>query len=279
MIKPYAQVIGDPIAQSKSPAIHRFWLNRLGIYGDYTASHVLADGLPAYLEQARKDVAWQGCNVTMPHKEAIIPLLDGLDPLAARVGAVNTVLRDSAGALTGTNTDVAGFLEPLLPSFADEFPPRKALVIGAGGAARAVVVALASEGMEITLAARDLGKAKALLDELDPQGKHHPFDISLLRKQGYGEYDLVVNASPLGMVGNPPLAFNLAQATEAAIIYDIVTSPLVTPLISEARAAGLRTIDGLSMLIGQAAVAFELFFDAEPPREDGDAALRALLTA
>jgi len=279
MTKPFAEVIGDPIAQSKSPTIHSFWLEKLGLDADYGRALVHPEELAFYLSRRRADAHWRGCNVTMPHKQAIIPLLDRLDPIATRVLAVNTVIREADGALLGTNTDVAGFLEPLYPSLDDEFPPQNALVIGAGGAARAIVAALADGDVKITLAARNTDQARALLDELAPQNPHKTVELSQLRRQGYGTFDLVVNASPLGMVGNPPLEFHLGQASEAAIIYDIVTAPLETPLIAAAKAQGLRTIDGLAMLIGQAAVAFEAFYDAEPPRADGDAELRAHLLA
>jgi len=275
MSKPYAEVIGDPIAQSKSPVIHGFWLDRLGIDAEYHRAHVLSVDLPAYLEQRRADPAWRGCNVTMPHKQAIIPLLDRLDPIAARIGAVNTVVRNADGALIGRNTDAPGFIEPLLPALSGENPPKRALVLGAGGAARAIVVALADAGLAITLAARDPAKARALLDELGVG--HQAASLADFDRPGAQAYDLVVNASPLGMVGNPPLAFDLSHAN--AIVYDIVTAPLITPLLTAARAQGLRGIDGLTMLIGQGAVAFEHFFGASPPRADGDAELRALLTA
>lgn len=276
MTTPYAEVIGDPIIQSKSPAIHGYWLRKLGLDAEYGRAHVLADDLADYIANRRDDAAWVGCNVTMPHKQAIIPLLDRLHPAAVRIGAVNTVLREG-DALIGRNTDAPGFLEPLLPVLEDEFAPQDVLVIGAGGAARAILVALADAGLTITLAARDTDKARALLDELAPAKDNKMMKLADLARPGYGAFELVVNASPLGMTGNPPLTFHFGQASEAAIIYDIVTTPLVTPLIEEARTRGLRTVDGLSMLIGQAAEAFEHFYGRAAPRGDGDAELRALL--
>ncbi len=272
MTTPYAEVIGDPIIQSKSPAIHGFWLRQLGLDAEYGRAHVLAGDLADYVANRREDPAWVGCNVTMPHKQAIIPLLDRLHPAAARIGAVNTVLREG-DALIGRNTDAPGFLEPLLPVVQDEFAPQEVLVIGAGGAARAILVALADAGLTITLAARDTDKARALLDELAPAKGNKVMKIADLARPGYGAFELVVNASPLGIFG---------QASEAAIIYDIVTAPSVTPLIEEARSRGLRTVDGLSMLIGQAAEAFEHFYGQPAPRgagdSGGDAELRAFLS-
>jgi shikimate dehydrogenase len=279
-------VIGDPIAQSRSPAIHGYWLGQLGLTADYRACHVAPGELADYLTARRGDPHWRGCNVTMPHKQAIMPLLDRLDPLARRVGAVNTVVREANGALAGYNTDVPGFLEPLRPLLAGQHLFRMARILGTGGAARAIVAALAQEGFVLVLAGRDPAKARALLDELDPGGDHHAVDLAHFA--GATDFafddrahclDLIVNASPLGMAGQPPLLFDLSHAPPNSVVYDIVTHPLDTPLLKAARAAGLRTIDGLSMLIGQAAVAFEHFFGQPPPRADGDAALRALLTA
>lgn len=283
-MRPYAEVIGDPIAQSKSPAIHGFWIDRLGLDAEYRACHVTSDGLEAYLASRRADPAWRGCNVTMPHKQAVMPHLDRLDPLAARIGAVNTIVREDDGALVGYNTDAAGFLEPLRPLLASTHLFRMARVLGTGGAARAIVAALAGENMVIVLAGRNPEKARALLDELDPKGEHHvaPLDhfadsTDFAFDDRAGCLDLVVNASPLGMKGQPPLAFDFSHAPPGSIVYDIVTHPVDTPFLQAARAAGFRTVDGLAMLIGQAAEAFTLFFGQPPPR-DGDVALREILT-
>lgn len=273
MTLPYAEVIGDPIVQSKSPIIHKHWLTALGMEGDYVRTHVTADGLADYLAARRGDPAWRGCNVTMPHKEAIIPLLDWLDPLAARIGAVNAVVPGADGTLIGHNTDAPGCFEPL----ASLSKGKRALVLGNGGAARAVLVALADGGHAITLAARNPAKAQALLDELALEGE--AIDLAHVAAPGIPEHDLVINASPLGMVGSPALGFHLSHLAQGGLVYDIVTAPLETPLLRDARASGHPVVDGLAMLIGQAAVAFELFFHAPAPRADGDAVLRALLAA
>lgn len=282
---PYAHVIGDPIAHSKSPNIHGFWLKKLGLRAEYGAELVEADDLQDYLAGCCGDANWLGCNVTMPHKQAIIPLLDSLDPLAKKIGAVNTVVRQDDGTLRGYNTDAAGFLEPLADELAKTHLFRMARVLGAGGAARAIVASLAQQGMVIVLAARDPAKARALLDELAPGDDHHtttlahfadPTDFAFDDRERC--CDLLVNASPLGMRGQPPLPFHFSHAPPGSIAYDIVTDPLETPFLAEARAAGFRTVDGLSMLIGQAASAFALFFGAEPPREF-DSELREILTA
>lgn len=283
-MKPFAEVIGDPIAQSKSPAIHNFWLGKLGIDAEYRAVHVRPAELADYLASRRSDPLWRGCNVTMPHKQAVMAGLDRIQPPADAIGAVNTVVPDGAGGLiVGTNTDAAGFLEPLAGILAQQHYFRMARIIGTGGAARAIITALGGQGFTLVVAGRDPAKARALLDELAPGGEHHtphlshfaePTDFAFDDREGC--CDLIVNASALGMAGQAPLAFDLSHAPPRSIVYDIVTNPLETPLLADARAAGFRTIDGLSMLIGQAAAAFERFFGQAPPRQY-DAQLRELL--
>jgi shikimate dehydrogenase len=282
---PFAEVIGDPIAQSKSPEIHRFWLEKLGLAGEYGRALVPADKLADYIAVVRGRPNWRGCNVTMPHKQAIMPLLDRLDPLAARIGAVNTVVRGGDGSMTGYNTDVAGFLEPLAPWLAQTHLFRMARVLGTGGAARAIIAALADNGFVVVLAGRDPEKARAMLDELILTTDHHAVDIAHFAEPTDFSFDdrsncldLVINASPLGMIGNAPLAFHLSHVPPRSVVYDIITHPLETPLLQSARSAGFATIDGLAMLIGQASAAFERFFGQPAPREH-DIELRALLTS
>ena len=284
MSRPYAEVIGDPIAQSKSPIIHRFWLDKLGIEADYRACHVTSVSLAEYIAQRREDPDWRGCNVTMPHKQAVMPFLDRLEIGAELVGAVNTITRRRTGALIGSNTDVGGFLEPLAEDLRQRHYFRMARVLGTGGAARAIVAGLADKGFTLVLAGRDPAKARAILAEIDPQGEHHTADLAHFAEatdfafdDREGCLDLVVNASPLGMRGQPELPFDWSHAPPGAIAYDIVTDPVETPFLRAAEAAGHRTIDGLAMLVGQAALASERFFGAPPPREH-DAELRAILT-
>jgi len=281
----YAEVIGDPIAQSKSPAIHTYWINQLGLDAEYRACCVTSEGLAQYLAERRDDADWRGCNVTMPHKQAILSLIDRLEIGAEMIGAVNTVIPRRNATLVGSNTDGAGFLEPLRRDLSEPHLFRMARVLGTGGAARAIVAALADQGVVIVLAGRDPAKARALLDEIDPEGEHHAVDIAHFADgtdfafdDREGCFDLIVNASPLGMAGQPPLEFDFSHAPPGSVVYDIVTHPLETEFLKAARAAGFRTIDGLAMLIGQAAIAFEKFFGAAPPRDDGDAGLRRLLT-
>jgi shikimate dehydrogenase len=283
MIKPYAEVIGDPIAHSKSPAIHNFWLERLGAAPTYRAQHVLSDKLGDYIKSRRSDPEWRGCNITMPHKQAVIDLADRLDPVATQIGAINTLVREG-DQLIGCNTDAAGFLEPLRGELSQEHYFRMARVLGTGGAARAIVAGLAGQGFTIVLAGRNPDKARSILEEVAPKGEHHavhldhfaePTDFAFDDRDGC--LDLVVNASPLGMSGQSELAFDWSHAPPGAIAYDIVTDPLETAFLRNARAAGHQTLDGLNMLIGQAAAAFEKFFGQAAPREH-DAQLRELLT-
>lgn len=282
MSVPFAEVIGDPVAHSKSPVIHGFWLETLGLTGRYGRTSVAAEDLAGFLGERRADPDWRGCNVTVPHKERVVPLLDALTPVAQRIGAVNTVVRDG-DRLIGTNTDADGFLDPLRPLLGRAHLFRMARVLGTGGAARAIVAALADHGFTIVLAGRDPGKARALLAAVAPKGEHHVATLDHFAPatdfafdDRAGCLDLVVNATTLGMVGQPPLVFDLSHAPPGSLVYDIVYTPLETALLRDARAEGRRTIDGLGMLIGQAAAAFALFFGVAPPR-DRDAALRAML--
>jgi shikimate dehydrogenase len=271
---PFAEVIGDPIAQSKSPLIHKHWLQVLGIEGDYLRTRVETASLKAFLTDRTTDAAWRGCNVTVPHKETIVPLLDELDVSAKTVGAVNCVIPQD-GRLTGFNTDVDGAAAALDPT---EFEGREAILIGAGGAARAAVAYLAGRNVAgITVLARDPKKAESLR-ELAPR-----MVLQLLGMAGDGAPSdpvAIINASPLGMVGCPPMPESLlclvAQRASGATVFDMVYSPLETPFLSVGRNAGGHVVDGLSMLIGQAAKAFELFVGrASPPP---DQRLRDLLT-
>ncbi|WP_066559382.1 shikimate dehydrogenase [Croceicoccus bisphenolivorans] len=282
----YAEVIGDPIAQSKSPAIHNFWLEKAGIDAEYRLCHVRPAELADYLAERRSDPDWRGCNVTMPHKQAVMPLLYSIDETARRIGAVNTIYPAFDRLLAGTNTDAAGFLEPLRDDLAKAHYFRMARIIGTGGAARAIITALADAGLVLVVAARDPDKARALLDELDPGGEHHVAPLDHFAQRTDFEFDdregcldLVVNATSLGMVGQPELALEFSHVPPGSICYDIVTAPLATPFLTEAAKRGFRTIDGLNMLIGQAAVAFERFFGVPAPREAGDVDLRRILTA
>jgi shikimate dehydrogenase len=267
---PYAEVIGDPIGHTKSPAIHGFWLDALDIDAEYRATHVTPDGLAAYFDTRRADPAWRGCNITIPHKQAALDHVEDRGGVRATIGAINTVIRAEDGALIGTNTDAGGFYSPIAGL---DLEGRHAVVIGAGGAARAILFALSKVGIgRVTVLNRNVLKAAGLLAGFGLKGDALPLGAPLPAAA------LVVNASALGMTGQPPLDIDLSPLPEDAVVYDIVYAPLETPLLAQARARALDTVDGLDMLIGQAALAFELFYGAEPPR-DRDEELRALLTS
>lgn len=265
-----AEVIGDPIAHSKSPLIHRFWIEALGIDADYRAQHVPAEGLGAYFEAARARSDWRGCNVTIPHKLAVMVLVDDPGEVRGSIGAMNTVLRQRDGSLIGTNTDAAGFAAPIADR---DLAGRPVVVIGAGGAAHAILFALARLGVgPVTVQNRSPLKAASLLARFGLKGEVKPLGAPLPPAA------LLVNASALGMAGQPLLDLDLAPLPDDALVYDIVYAPLETPLLAAAHDRGLETVDGLEMLIGQAALAFELFFGAAPPR-DRDEDLRDRLLA
>ncbi len=270
MNTPYAEVIGDPIAHSKSPLIHGFWLAALGLPGDYRRGHVTPDGLADYVAARRADPDWRGCNVTIPHKVAVMDLVDDPGNIRGTIGAMNTIVRQPDGSVIGTNTDAAGFYAPLAELDLDGAPVG---VIGAGGAARAVLFALARANVgKVTIFNRSPLKAMGLLATFGLKGDVVGLDAAL------PPVSLLVNASSLGMTGQPPLDLDLSPLPADAIVYDLVYAPLQTGLLKAAEARGLDIVDGLDMLIGQAALAFELFFGAAPP-EGRDEELRALLTA
>ncbi|MEG3088415.1 shikimate dehydrogenase family protein [Sphingomonas sp. PB4P5] len=270
MTRAFAEVIGDPIAHSQSPLIHGFWLAALGIDADYRATQVVADELGAFLAERQADTAWRGCNITIPHKQAALEHVADPGGVRASIGAINTVFRGEDGAFIGTNTDAGGFYSPIADL---DLTGKPVVVIGAGGAARAVLFALSRLGVgPVTVLNRNVLKGAALLSSFGLKGKALPLGAPLPAAA------LLVNASALGMIGQPALDLDLTSLPEDAVVYDVVYAPLDTPLLQAASARGLETVDGLEMLIGQAALAFELLFGAEPPR-DRDEELRELLTA
>jgi shikimate dehydrogenase len=273
---PYAEVIGDPIAHSKSPLIHRFWLQKLGLEADYRAVQVRPEALHDYLDSRRGDPAWRGCNVSAPCKQAVLPHLDDIEPSAERIGAVNAIVT-RCGRLRGTNTDVVGITAALdVP----ESPGNQVCVIGTGGAAKALLHVLRErDTMEVSIVARDIERARRLQRESVRSGGLYCVDDSVRVLAGA---DWVINATPLGMVGQPSMPEavldGLSGMEEHGLVFDMVYAPVETALLRRATELGRRTVDGLTMLIGQAAPAFELFFGQSAPREH-DGELRRLLTS
>lgn len=256
-------VIGDPVAHSLSPLLHQAMIDQTGAAYRYDVRTVRPEELPAFVRWA-KDGGCAGFNVTMPHKEAILPLLDEVDTTAASCGAVNTVcIRE--GRAIGHNTDGTGFLDSLA---GQGFYPqgRTVLLLGAGGAAKAVGHALAAAGAgRIIVCARRLERAAALAAQLPGCGEGIVLAQDAIQ-QAVAACDLLVNATPLGMAGSPAFArLDFLQAMPPhAVVYDLVYHPRRTALLEAAARQGLRTVGGIDLLIRQAVRAFT-FFTGETP--------------
>lgn len=276
MSRPYAEVIGDPIAHSKSPIIHNFWLRKLGINAEYRACHVRPDELPDYFASRRQEPDWHGCNVTIPHKEPVVSHVDYLWLGTLQIGAINTVIKRN-GQLFGANTDITGIVGPLNASFGYSAPPfQTTAIIGAGGAARAAAAALTAcfPKWPIRFLARRREQAERIVDLLGIESDIRPVEDSALVG-----VTVLINASPLGMIGKAPLNLSLAAmrgGETQKIIFDMVYVPLETDLLAVAQREGFTIINGLQMLVAQAAEAFELLFGQPAPR-DYDDELTALL--
>ncbi len=257
-----AGVMGWPVAHSLSPALHGFWLKRHKIEGSYESLAVPPDRLAGAL-RALASKGFAGCNLTIPHKEAALPLMEMLDPAARRIGAVNTVTVGPDGALSGHNTDGYGFIENLragIPGWKSSAGP--AVVLGAGGASRAILDALIQDGApEIHLANRHRSRAGELAKIFGATVKVVEWAD---RARALAKAALLVNATSLGMEGNPPLELDLAALPASAAVCDIVYAPLETGLLKSAKARGLKTVDGLGMLLHQARPAFKLWFGVLP---------------
>jgi shikimate dehydrogenase len=272
MTVPYAEVIGDPIAHSKSPIIHKFWLEKLGLEGDYRKVRVESEELAGYLSARRNDPDWRGCNVTAPHKERIVGLLDRADDLVP--GAVNCVVPEHGG-LVGYNTDPTGV------EYAIDYEcyAGPACIIGAGGAAAAAIVVLNTYCVpEFRLIVRQPRKGRALLERLGYMGKAFTFEEA---NEAIAGCSVLINATPLGMAGFPSMPAgvleNLAKLVDDRLVADFVYDPLRTALLERAHRLGLPTADGLTMLIGQASAAFGKFFKVDRYPEI-EPELRELLT-
>jgi shikimate dehydrogenase len=272
-IRPIAGVAGWPVKHSRSPLIHRYWLERLGVEGGYELFPVEPGAFAEFAARIGRD-GLVGSNVTVPHKEAAFAACARLTPVAEALGAVNVLWREN-DLLWGDNTDVEGFLANLdecAPGWADV--RRKAVVIGAGGGARAVLYALLARGFErIVIVNRTFSRAEALARAFGARAAATPWEGL---ERALPHVDCLVNASTLGMAGQPPLDLALAALPGHAVIADLVYVPLQTPLIEAARRRGLRTAEGLGMLLHQAAPAFERWFGRRP---EVTPELRALIEA
>ena len=269
-----AGVIGWPIGHSLSPRLHGHWLKRYGIAGTYIPMAVA----PEQVGNAINGVValgLAGCNVTVPHKEAVMPFLDEIEPAARRIGAVNTIVVRPDGRTVGSNTDGFGFLENIRTGVEGWQPDTgPAVVIGAGGAARSILVALIDANCpEIRLVNRSPERAERVAAEMGPPVRAVPWER---RAEALDGASLLVNTSAAGMAGNPPLDLTLGALPKSAIVTDIVYAPLRTKLLVDAAANGNRTVDGLGMLLHQARPGFEAWFGVSPTV---DQALRAAVLA
>jgi len=258
-----AGIMGWPVAHSRSPAMHNFWLEEQGIDGAYVPLPVRPEQLEHAL-RALPALGFRGCNLTIPHKQLALSIIDRVEPLARRIGAVNTIIIAPDGSLEGRNTDAFGFRETLRETVPDWKPASgPAVVLGAGGAARAVVAALIEARVrEIRLINRTEARAELLARALaNPSSR-----ITVLpwsdRDRALAEAGLLVNTTSLGMAEEPALEIDLALLSLSAIVVDIVYVPLETALLAAARQRGHRVVDGLGMLLHQGRPGFEAWFGA-----------------
>jgi shikimate dehydrogenase len=274
-----AGVIGFPIAHSLSPRIHGYWLKEHGLKGSYEAIEVKAEELEAFLKSLAEN-GYKGINITLPHKETALPLMDAVEPIARAIGAINTVVV-RGGKLYASNTDMGGFFENLAegaPGF--EFHKGKAVVLGAGGAAKAIVAALLIYGVpEVVVANRTALKAQHLKDHFrqatgegdiaaridwEKLSKKITVVEWAERSQALKGANMLVNTTVLGMKGQAPLELDLKHLPKTALVNDIVYRPLETRLLKDARKHGNRVVDGLGMLLHQAVPGFEAWFGVRP---------------
>jgi len=257
-----AGVVGWPIDHSLSPYVHGFWLNEHSINGEYISRGVKSEDFPAFLQEI-VEKEWRGINITLPHKNTAFKIVDKLDKNARRMGAVNTVIVTANGTLKGINTDGYGFLKNLeqhCPSLRLDKGP--SVVLGAGGAARAILLSLLDNGVsEIRLANRNKSKAEKLAFEFN--GPISVYDWSD-RSNILTEVNLLINATSLGMVGQASLEIDLKKLPVKAVVNDIVYTPIETELLKKAKKRGNLAVGGLGMLLHQAVPGFSAWFNVAP---------------
>ena len=261
-----AGVIGWPVEQSLSPRLHGYWLEQYGIDGSYEALPVKPEEAGNFI-QGLEENGLKGINVTVPHKEPAVAVVDEADNFASRVGAVNTIVVGADGRLMGSNTDGFGFMENLksgAPKWAVDQGP--ATVIGAGGAARAIVASLLDAGApSVRLVNRTPARAESLAEDIGGAIEVVSWQE---RAEALRDAGLLVNTTTLGMTGREALSLDLANLASEVVVMDIVYSPLVTPLLAAAAARGNKVVDGLGMLLHQARPGFRQWFDVEPQVTD-----------
>ena len=269
-----AGVMGWPVMHSRSPKLHNFWFEKYGLAGTYVPLAVKPEDLRAAL-RALPALCFSGCNLTIPHKQAAMAIVDEVDDVARKIGAISCVVVRPNGSLAGSNNDCYGFIQNIVqeqPDWRADAGP--AVVIGAGGGARAVVYGLAERGArEIRLINRTLAHAEKLAADLGGPIKVLPWSERHAALEGAAT---LVNATNQGMVGNPPLELELSRLPKSALVADIIYIPRETPLLASARARGNRTVNGLGMLLHQGRPAWKAWFGIEP---EVTPQLRALIEA
>lgn len=271
---PLAGIMGAPVMHSRSPAIHSYWIAQHGLKAAYVPLPTSPDRLEKAL-RALPALGFRGCNLTIPHKVAAMAIMDRLSPQAREIGAMNCVVVEADGSLSGYNYDGHGFAESLREAVVG-FSAAKGpvVVLGAGGAARAIITTLAAEGAPMIRLVNRTRKAAEML----AAGLHGKFEVCDWEKRHdvLAEAALVVNTTSLGMVGELPLDLRLDGLARSAVVCDAVYVPLETPLLRAARARGNRCVDGLGMLLHQAPPAFEHWFGIKPQVTPG---LRKMIEA
>jgi shikimate dehydrogenase len=257
-----AGVMGFPVMHSRSPKLHNYWLARYGLAGAYVPLAIEAQRLPAAL-RALAPLGFSGCNLTIPHKEAALEIVDKVHPLAQRIGAINCVIVGADGRLEGQNHDAFGYIESIRDADAGWRADAGPIVMmGAGGGARAVLVGLIDQGArEIRLVNRTPARAQALERELGGPIRAHGWDERHAALEGAA---MLINASSQGMEGQAPLDLSLVSLPPSALVSDIVYIPRESPLLAAARKRGNRTVNGLGMLLHQARPAFKAWFGIMP---------------
>lgn len=265
-----AGVIGWPVAHSLSPVMMEAWLEAAGISASYQRIPARPEELKACIARLRAD-GYAGVNITLPHKEAALALADEASDAARAVGAANLLVL-GGGTVLADNSDVIG-VRAALDEAGWQADDRPAVLVGAGGAARAALYVLGLAGVPVRIVNRNVARAGALVAAMECKAQIVALEEAGRALDGVG---LIINATSLGMAGQPPLELPLAGLASDAVVFDMVYTPLETPLLAAARSAGHTAIDGLSMLIGQARPAFEAFFGVPPP---GGVPVRDLLEA
>ena len=264
---PYlAGVIGHPISQSKSPKLHNYWISKYQINGFYIPFSVTTEKLQTSIKSLI-DLGFSGVNVTIPHKTNVLSFADTVTDRAALIGASNTLYFSKSGKIHADNTDGYGFIQNIIDEIPDyDFYDKTAIIYGAGGSARAIASALISNGIkEVGITNRTRSKAQIISENLGAKVSVVDWRTA---PEMVGRADLIINATSMGMVGQPDFSQPITRAKKTALVIDIVYNPLITGLIKEAKKQKLKTVGGIGMLINQAVPGFEHWFQTTPVIDD-----------